>query len=171
MEFSDLSSARRHPLVREADLPRASRFRSVSPPLRGGGMIGHANRPSNYSINNSGPSATILYADLTALAPSPTSRTDRPLQRARSPHRGMKKPRVTGLLDQGIRLIEPWVTGRWARKAPRPGTWRAARPGPAGASSSRKTPTPRPAHTPVSPHRPARIARSPARPRSEGRPA
>jgi len=60
---SDLSSARRHPLVREADLSGSSPSRSVLPPLRGGGMIGRTNRPSNCFMNNSGPSLTILYDD------------------------------------------------------------------------------------------------------------
>ena len=59
----DLSSARRHPLVREADSRRASRFESGLPPLRGGGMIGRTNRPSNCCCNNSPPCRTILYAN------------------------------------------------------------------------------------------------------------
>ena len=63
-EFGDLSSARRHPLVKEADSCRSSRLESVWPPLRGGGMIGRTNRSSNCLNNNSGSCFTILYVAL-----------------------------------------------------------------------------------------------------------
>ncbi len=90
---SDLSSARRHPLVREADLPGSSPFRSVLPPLRGGGMIGRTNRPSNCFRNNSAPSLTILYVDLQGVRRGAPAHPDSPTAQA---PRATKNPAKRG---------------------------------------------------------------------------